>query len=805
MLLNNLRHAFRLLLRDRGFTFAAVLTLVLGIGGNVAVFAIVNAVLLRPLPYPDADRLVIIEHRDRRTGITKDFIAVGDFSDMRARQDAFESLAGYGTFRTVVYGEREPEDAAALLATAELLETLRMRPVAGRAIEPDDTRPGAAPVVMLGHAFWQNRLGGDPAIVGRSLNIVGPDGARALRQVVGIAPPGFRFPPNSRTDVILPLPLPSQAPASRKSGWTFAAARLKSGVTLEEATAQLAAISRQMEQEHPAQNEGSEYYAVPLRDATVGETKTALLLMLGAVGLVLLIACVNVANLLAARSLGRRNEMAIRRALGAGGRQIAMQVIAESIALGTVAGIASIVFAYWTTPVLTRMMAETLNADAVGEVALDGTVLLFAAALTLFVVVAFSLFSALGNRRDTLAGGFSQTRVTTGTVVRRATSALVAAEVAFAIVLLAGAGLLLRSFSNLLSVDPGFNPKNVLTLQVLAPADRYRDVDARAALQARTFEAIEAIPGVLHAGSAAVTPLTGNNWTAPFERADRPAPAGERPPDVGWQSATGGYFRALGIPLRGGRLFSAQDGPSAPPVVIISESIQRQFFPGESAVGRKVRIGKAEAEIVGVVGDIRRAALTDAPHADMYFPQEQVPGIGATLFIRTSGEPTAILPQLRAALRQVEPSLVMRDIRTMEDVAAESMEMTRVTLWLLGTFAVSALALAAIGIYGVMAYAVRQRTREIGTRIALGATPGGIVRLVLTDGLRVATTGTLVGLAASFIAGRALRSFLFGTSSADPWVLAGATVVLLVTAALACYIPARRASRLDPARTLTGW
>lgn len=806
MFVNDLRHAFRLLYRDPGFTLAAVLTLTLGVGGNVTVFGIVNAVLLRPLPYPNADELVIIEHRDRRTGITKGFIAAGDYVDLHARQDAFESIAGYGTFRTVVYGKDEPEDAAALLATAELLSTLRMTPVAGRAIEADDTRAGAAPVVVLGHQFWQTRLGGDPTIVGRSLNIVGPNGSAVKRQVVGIAPPEFRFPARFSTDLIVPLPLPTQTPADRKSGWTFAAARLKPGVTIEEGTAQLAAISRQMEQEHPTQNEGSEYYAVPLRDATVGETKTALLLMLGAVGVVLLIACVNVANLLAARSLGRRQEMSIRTALGAGRRQIAIQLIAESIALATVAGAAAVLFAYWATPALTTVMSESLNTGALGEVSLDRTVLVFAAGVTLFVVIAFSVFSALALRRDTPGGSaLSPTRVSTGRAVRRATSTLVAAEVALAIILLAGAGLVLRSFSNLLSVDPGFTTANVLTLQSLAPADRYRDVKARAALQRRMFEAVRAIPGVIEVGSAAVTPLTGNNWTVSFDRADRPVPAGQRPPDVGWQSATGGYFRALAIPLRSGRLFSEQDGPSAPPVVIISETIERQFFPGESALGRKVRLGDQEAEIVGVVGDIRRAALTDAPRADMYFPQEHSPAVGATLFIRTAGDPTAIVPELRSALRHAEPAIMLRGIQTMEDVTRESMEITRVTLSLLGVFALSALALAAIGIYGVMSYTVRQRMREIGTRMALGATPGGIVRLVLADGVRIACIGTAIGIAGSFAAGRALRSLLFGTSPTDPWVLLAATGVLFVTALIACYVPARRAGRLDPVKTLAGW
>jgi predicted permease len=536
----------------------------------------------------------------------------------------------------------------------------------------------------------------------------------------------------------------------------------------------------------------------------VGDTGSALMLMLSAVGLVLLIACANVANLLAARSLGRRQEMALRVALGAGRRQITMQLIAESIALASIAGGCSVLFAYWAVPAVVSLVPASMNVAALNAVRVDGRVVLFAATVSMATTLVFSMFSALGMRRDNTAGVIvSPGRVTTGTAVRRATSVLVAAEIALAIVLLASAGLVLRSFSNLLSVEPGFSSDHVLTLGISAPSDRYRDVNARAAFQRRVFEAVRAVPTVEDVGAAAVLPLTGNNWTVGFERADRPVPAGQRPPDVGWQSATGGYFKTLRIPLRAGRYFSDADGPSTPKVVIISEAIQQQFFPGESAVGRKMKLGSDEAEIVGVVGNIRRAALTDTPRADLYFPQEQQPSVGTGLLIRTSGEPTAIVPAFRSALRTVDPDMVLRSIQSMEDVLRESVRLTQLTLWLLGMFAISALALAAVGIYGVMSYTVKGRTREIGTRMALGATPTGILWLVLGHGARIAATGTILGLAISFAAGRALRSLLFHTSPADPWALLLAAVLLLATALSACYLPARRATRVDPVRTLT--
>ncbi len=493
----------------------------------------------------------------------------------------------------------------------------------------------------------------------------------------------------------------------------------------------------------------------------------------------------------------------MRVALGAGRRQIAMQLLAESIALASVAAVAAVACAYWATPALVTLIPTSVNLQAAGDIRLDRTVLLFAAGITLLTTVTFSLFSGLGLRRDNTAGRLvSPGRVSTGVAVRRATSALVIVEIALAIVLLSGAGLVLRSFSNLLSTDPGFMSDGVLTLGFAVPPGRYGDAASRFALHQRLFETIGAIPGVEQVGAAAVTPLTGNNWTVPFDRADKPIPAGQRPPDVGWQSATGGYFRALRIPLRDGRYFGPEDGPAAPPVVIVSQAVADRFFKGERAVGHKVRLGDDLAEIVGVVGDIRRAALTDAPRADMYFPMEHAPSTATGLFIRTVGDPTAIVPELRTALRSIEPAITLRSIRPMDEIVRESVEVTHLALWLLGLFAATALILAAIGIYGVMSYAVRQRMREIGTRVALGATPSSILWLVLGQGARVALAGTLIGLVTALGAGRALRGLLFSIAPSDPLVLSAAAGLLLATALVACYVPARRATRVDPVSTL---
>jgi putative ABC transport system permease protein len=389
-----------------------------------------------------------------------------------------------------------------------------------------------------------------------------------------------------------------------------------------------------------------------------------------------------------------------------------------------------------------------------------------------------------------------------GAKARRATSTLVVAEVALAIVLLVGAGLILRSFASLLAVDPGFRTANVMTMSLQLPGNRYRERPARDAFYRRAVAEMKAIPGVQEIGAAAVTPLTGNNWTAPFERPEQPVPPGERPPEVGWQLASNGYFKSLQIPLVAGRLFDERDNDTAPQVVIVSEAIQKRFFPNESAVGKRVKQGDELFEIVGVVGNIRRAGLRDEPRADMYFPFERVVPGQTTLFVRTASDPEKSLTALRTAIARVEPNAFISDSQTLAQVASESERVTRVVLWLLGVFAATSLALAAIGIYGVMSYAVRQRTREIGTRIALGATRRNILWLVLQQGAMIAAVGTVVGLATGLVTTRFLSSILYGVSGSDPLTLSAAVVLLVITIMLACYIPARRAASVDPAKTL---
>jgi putative ABC transport system permease protein len=620
-----------------------------------------------------------------------------------------------------------------------------------------------------------------------------------------VAPRGFHFPPHDPTDVILPMTYPPAAPAQRKNGWIFGVGRLRPGVTVEAATAEYDALAQQFEQEHRDQNEGTRYYNVSLRDQLVGDTKRPLIVLLAAVGFVLLIACVNVGNLLLARSLARHTELALRQALGAGRMRLVAQILTEGFVLAIAGAAVGLLVAWRTVPALVALVPRATPLPGLDEVGINPLVMGFTLGASVLSALLFSSVACVGLIRNAGRDALSaERRTTTGPAARRAASALVAAEVALAVVLLIAAGLTLRSFAKLVSVDPGFRAEGVMTIQVQLPPGRYTQPDARRGAYDRLFAAFEALPGVEAVGSASVTPLTGNNWTVPFERTDRPAPKGERPPDVGWQAASSGYFTAMKIPLKAGRLFDSRDTPSTPIVVIVSEGIQRQFFNGENPIGRQVRLDpKTTAEIVGVVGDIRRAALSDAPRADMYFPFEQQPPPGTTLFVRTTADAEAVVPSLRSTLKTLEPNAVVYELRSLNDIAAQSAAVPNLAMRLLAGFALLALALSAVGIYGVMSYTVRRRTRELGTRLALGASRGDILTLVLRQAAPVVLVGLAVGIAVGLTAARSLGAILYGVPTWDPIAITVASALLVVTALGASFLPASRASRLDPARTLS--
>ncbi len=793
-------HAFRLLYRQPGLAAAVILTLTLGIGANTAVFSVVEAVLLRPLPYPTADRLVMLEHRDERTGLTKPNIAIGDFLDIRARASSLDNVVAYSPDRSVLYGQGDPLPVEVLSTTGGFAEAVGLRPALGRLLTADDSRISSPRVVVLSHELWVNLFNADPDVLGRQIQV-----GTLQREVVGVAEPGFRFPPtsNRRSDIMAAWRMDDAPPASRRNGWPLVVGLVAPGATVEQVSAELQELSVAFEAEFPADNTGTRYRAVPLRQALLGDTRTPLLMMLGAVGIVLLIACANVGNLLLARAMGRRQEMAVRAALGAGRGRLLLQFFAEGLVLTTVAAMCGTLVAFWGVPALVTLIPANVNVPGLEQVGLNLRVLGFTAGLSLLAALAFCLVSVVsirGSERDALA---SHTRIVGHRGARRVADGLVVAEVAFAVLLLIGAGLVTRTMVNLLERDPGFDPNGVLTMSIALPATpEYQTVEARQAFYAALWPAVQAVPGVTVAGSAAVTPLTGNNWTIPLRRADRPDVAGQKPPDVGWQVASEGYFKALNIPLLDGRLFDARDRPGSAPVVIVSSAIAREYFPEGSVVGRRVRVGDAEAEIIGVVGDIRRASLTDEPRADMYLPAEQSPSMGAGLFIRVAGDPSAAAAAVREAVQRLEPRVAFANVSTLDATLQQSIASTRLAVWLLGLFAAVALLLSAVGVYGVMAYGIRQRTRELGTRVALGATQQDLVWMVLRQGMQTAAAGIALGLGATWVASQWIDSLLFGVEPFDPATVVVSVVVIGVAALLACYVPAWRASRVDAARTL---
>ncbi len=797
MTLSEVRHAVLRLVREPGFTVVAAVTLALGVGANVAVFAVVNAVLLRPLPYPEADRLVIIEHLDERTGFTKRDIAIGDFVDFDTRAPSFEGLAGYTAGQVTLFTEEQPFRVDQVNVTGDFFRTLGVRPELGRVIETSDAVAGAAPVAVVSHGLWRDVLGADPAAVGRFIET-----GVGRMEVVGVMPVSFDFPADAGTDLFVPMAVPASAPEARNDWWTLAVGRLRSAGDLDQTNRDMEALSRAFAEEHPEQNEGALYTAVPLRQALVGDTSRALLLMLGAVGMVLLIACANVANLQLARSLARRREMAIRIAIGARTGHLVRQLLLESLALSVVATALGIGAAHVGVWLITGLIPASSTVPGLADAQLDGVVVAFAVLLAVGTSVLFGLLSAVSVRGDQARQVLVTTRSSLGRGSRRWGSALVVAEIALAVVLLLGAGLILRSFASLMRVDPGFEYESVARITAQLPVGRYGEYGARQAFYQQAFAAVESLPGVRAVGVAAITPLTGNNWTMPFERADRPFGPGERAPEVGWQVASGGFFEALQIPLVSGRLFDDRDGPDGPPIIIVSESIAERYYPEEDPVGRRVETWGGAREIVGVVGDIRRGSLEDEPRADMYLPAEATYGLQTTFFARTDGDAAAALPVVGRALRDIDPDLALLETSTMADVAGESVKVVELMLWLLIVFAGTAIVLAGVGIYGVMSYTVRQRVPEIGTRMAMGATQRDIARLVLGQGAGIAVGGVGLGLLIGLMGTRALESVLFGVSPTDPLTVAAVALAIVGTTLLASWLPARRAASVAPARTL---
>jgi putative ABC transport system permease protein len=797
-LVQDASYALRVFRRNPAFSFVAVLTLALGIGANVAIFDVVHAVLLRPLPLPDDERLVIVGPEWRGAVGS---VAPADFLDLRRQNTVF---AGMTAVRTVSLDLREgeqPERREGVIVTPEFFDVVGVKPSLGRGFLPDEQGAGRDHVVVISDSLWRGRLGASAHVLGRRLLL-----NNEPYIVIGVAPPGFRFPDDA--ELWLP-PLfavpqrigePQDPSQNRGSHYFETYARLEPGVTYAEAQADVSVVMARIAQEDPTADARGGALVRNLREHLVGESRRALLVMLGAVGLVLLVACANVASLLLARGAARQRELAVRTALGASRGRVVRLVLTESLVLGLLGGALGVALAAACFPLLVRLVPE--SAQNLVRLQLDPAVLLSAVAVALVTSVVFGLSPALvavaGRGAAALHDAVRSS--TAGRSRRGFQRALVAAETALALVLLAGAGLLVKSFLRMRSVDPGFRPEGVLSMSVNLPPAAYPDAARRLAYAREALANLEKVPGVTAAALVTRVPLRpgsssrgvkieGRSYT-PEQHVEKVIP--------NYAAVSPGYFHTLGIPVLSGRDFSRDDAPGRPKVAVVSASLAEAFWPGESPIGRRLELNQDKFEVVGVVGDVHTATLWQRPLPLLYAPFEQDPWIFMSFVTRTARAPSSIAGGVRRAIQAVDESLPVTGVRTLEQVVSESLGPRRFQAGLIGAFAGLALVLAMMGIYGVMSYAVAQRTREIGIRAALGAEPGRLFREVVGEGLRVVGLGALLGLAGAYVVRSALTSLLFEVSPFDPLTFTLVLLLLVVVAACACLVPARRAMRVDP-------
>ena len=800
MLWQDLRYGARMLVKQPGFTSIAVLTLGLGIGANTAIFSVVNAVLLRPLPFEQPDRLVMVWQTNMQTGSLQDPASFLNLVDWQQQNQVFEQIAAFMPRGISLTDIDEPEQLPGSFVSANLFPALGVTPTLGRTFLPDEDRPGGGRDVILSHGLWQRRFGGDPDIIGKALTLNG-----ASHTVVGVMPADFQFPipgqfPIPPTQLWVPLAIdPGQENRGDRS--LFAVGRLKSGVTAGQAQAEMTLIARRLEQQYPDANTGSGVKVVPLHEQVVGRLRPALLVLLGAVGFVLLIACANVASLLLSRAAARQKEIAIRAALGAGRLRLVRQLLTETVLLTLMGGTLVLLLAYVGMDSLKAGLPPNLpRAD---EISIDRQVLGFSFVVSLFTGLVFGLVPAWQASRPDLnevlkegggkgAGGQGRSR---------ARNVLTVAEVAAAFVLLVGAGLLIKSFYRLQQVNLGFNPERALSVPLALTTVRYRDGGARLAFVEQVAQRLKGLPGVQAVGGVTTLPLSSNYSTGTFAVEGRPPDPGESN-IANVRAATPDYFRAMEIPLIGGRAFTEEDTFQAPAVTVINETLARRYWPGENPIGKRI-ISPARADgtlttVVGMVGDVRNDGLDDEPKPELYFPYAQNRQTHLAIVVRTANYPAGLMAAVRREVWAVDKNLPLANLSTLEQLLDKTIAQRRFNLLLLGMFAGVALVLAAVGIYGVMSYAVTQRTHEIGVRMALGAQTSNVLRMVVGQGIRLALVGIAIGLGAALALTRLMASLLYEVSATDPLTFAVIALMLAAVALVACYVPARRATRVDP-------
>jgi putative ABC transport system permease protein len=811
-LTQDLRYGLRLLARSPGFTAIALLTLTLGIGATAAIFSVVDAVLLRALPYRDPQRLVTVFEDDSEVGFPRNTPAPGNYSDWKAQTQIFEDAAAaaeYGRFHVFnLTGDSgadagEPEKLQSASVTQNLFAVLGAKPALGRVFLPEEDRPGGPHVVLIGHGLWKRRFAGDPGLVGKAIALNGEK-----YTVVGVMPAGFAYP-SASADIWTPMALTQDQMADRGNHYLEVVARLRPGVTLAQANAGLQVLAKRLAQAYPDTNAGiRRFFAEPLQDTYTYGARTGLIVLMAAVGFILLIACANIANLLLARATGRQREIAVRTALGAARSRIVRQILTESALLAAGGGLLGILLADWCFNFLKNLIPVDLSRTV--SLALDPGVLAFAVAISLASSLLFGMAPALQVSRIDLnvvlkEGGRGSSGPRRG-VLR---NLLVIGEVALSLMLLVGSGLLLESFARLRGVDPGFRADHVLTVRVDAPVTKYGEFTKRSAFFERVLERVRALPGVRAAGFTSALPLTWEGGSSGF------TPEGVAPrPDVPWSAnnrvVTSGYFEAMRIPLRRGRLFQDADGAHAPLVAIVNETMARKFWPNQDALGKRFKFDDSGDKtpwlrIVGIVGDVRQMRLNDPPRQEMYFPYWQAKDnwmVLRDLAIHTSGDPLRLAAATRQAVWSIDKDQPVSNVMTLDDLLDQEVAQRRVQAALLGGLAALALILACIGIYGVLSYLVTQRTREIGVRVALGASASDVFRTVAGQGMTLAGLGIAAGLAGALALSRLLGSLLFGVRAGEPMAYAGAVAVFGMVALMACYFPARRAARVDPMITL---
>lgn len=800
----DVRFALRQLWKSPGFASVALVTLALGIGASTAIFSVVDGILFKPLPYSNPDRLVDLwSDVTRRGGPEDEWLSWSNFADLRDQVQSLDALAAWGGTSPVLTGRGDARQlGAAQVSDGMFSDVLTAEPALGRLFVGADHAPGGPAVALVSHALWRDTLGSVPDAVGATLVL-----NDIPTTVIGVMPEGFRPPFAPNAELWLPTQVDEVAVQNRRGNFSWRAiGRLVPSASLDSAAAELSAVGVRLEREYPESNTGMGFRFVPLHDDLVADARTGLLTLLGAVAFVLLVACVNVANLLLARATSRRAELAVRTALGAGRRRIVAQLLTESLILAALGGLAGSALSFLGTDLLVSIAPP--NTPRLAEVSVDGRALAVAAAVTLLCGLVFGLAPALQGARNGPAGalregGWSRAPGRSGVLLR---NTLVAGQVALALVLLVGAGLLMRSFVNLRTTDLGFQPHGVITMRINLPASRYPDADARLPFYKTLHERLAALPGARSVAFTSTVPLTGFDGDVDFVVEGRPLPAPGDETPAWFRRVTPGYFETMGISVLEGRSFDSRDHATAPRVVIVNETLARRQFPGETAVGKRIDVNGPQSpvwrEIVGVAADIRNFGIRADSRMAMYAPFEQAPTSVVFPVLRTELPPETIVPSVRGVIAEIDANLAVAEILTMDEIVAASIAQDRTVTTLLSVFAGVGLLLALVGLYGVVSYGVNARRRELGIRIALGAGAWDIRGIVVGRSLGLVGIGMVLGLIGAAAVTRLMQKLLFGVGAADPMTFAGVALVLGAAAVVASLVPATRATRVDPALVL---